>query len=171
MLNHKSFKFKLLLLVLPVLLASLPAAAIMLSADMDQLVAGAESVVSGRVVSLDMHWLDGPNSIIVTEVGFGVDEIWMGSQQQPGDQISVRITGGTVGEIGMWQEHQPVFQMNDEAVLFLRLRTDGELGIAHAEQGVYRKSDDSLFGHIRELKTVSDFRRSLERAKQNHGRH
>ncbi len=158
------------LVVLPVLLISQPAAAIMLPADMDRLVEGSESVISGRVVSLDMHWLNGPNSIIVTEVGFAVDEVWMGSQQQSGDSISVRIIGGTVGEIGMWQEHQPTFEMDDEAVLFLRLRTDGELGVAFSEQGVYLRSDEQLSGHLRELKTVSEFRMSLESSKQYHGR-
>ena len=166
----KWMNFKMLLMVLSGLMAALPAAAIMLSLDMDTMVTSAESVVSGRVVSLDCHWLDGPRSIIVTDVGFAVSEIWMGSKHRPGEQITVRIAGGVVGEIFMRQEHQPVFRQDEEAVLFLGTRPNGQLGIAQAEQGVYKKSGDSVFGHIRDLQTITEFRSSLERSKRNLGR-
>ncbi len=161
---------KMFLAMLPVLLTTLPAVATMLPADMDILVSSAESVVTGRVVSLDSYWLDGTGSIIVTDVGFEVDEVWMGSKQKPGEKISVRIIGGEVGDIGMRQQHQPTFKMEEEAILFLKVRGDGELGIAQAEQGVFRAHDDKLWGHLTEIKTLSGFRTSLEDSKKNHGR-
>ncbi len=142
----------------------------MLKADMDQLVEYSESVLRGRVVSLDAHWLAGPNSIIVTDVGFEVDEVWEGSKQQPGQQISIRVTGGIVGTIGMYQEHEPEFQLADDVILFLNTRTDGLWGIPHGEQGVYRVHQNSVTGHIPELKTLEIFPEALDSAKSNHGR-
>jgi hypothetical protein len=168
--RHHFLEFKLLLAVLPVLLMSPTASALMLHVDMDKLVSTSESVVVGRVVSLDPHWLDGPNSIIVTEVGFAVDEVWMGSHQKSGETISLRVAGGIVGEVGMWQEHQPVFKLDDEAVLFLWQRPDGELGVAHSEQGLYWKRGEAVSGHLTELRTISAFRNSLEASKRNLGR-
>lgn len=170
MLNRKIIHLTTALILLLELLTGSPASAIMIKQDMDMLVTAAESVVSGQVVSLDMHWLDGPQSPIVTEVGLDIQDVLMGSKQKPGETIYFRIFGGQVGEITLYQEHQPTFKVGDEAILFLRVRSDGVLGIANAEQGVYLKHGEKIFGHLTELKTVEEFRSSLEAAKSKLGR-
>ncbi len=155
--------------LLLVLTSSLPAAAAMILFTIDEMVAESESVVQGRVVSMNSHWLDGQGSIIVTDVAFTVDEVWMGNQS-PGDQLTLQVAGGEVGEIGMQQEHAPQFRIDEEAVVFLWTRPDGRLDIFNAEQGKYTVLGATVIGFRHEPLDLTDFRAEIERAKQFNGR-
>ena len=159
----------LALSLLLVLTSSLPAAAAMIPFTIDEMVAESESVVQGRVVSMNSHWLDGQGSIIVTDVAFAVDEVWMGNQS-PGDQLTLQVAGGEVGEIGMRQEHAPQFRIDEEAVVFLWTRPDGRLDVFNAEQGKYTVLGSTVIGFRREPLDLTDFRAEFEQAKRFNGR-
>lgn len=155
--------------LLLVLTSSLPVVAAMIPITIDQMVAESESVVQGRVVSMNSYWLDGPGSIIVTDVAFAVDEVWMGNQA-PGSQLTVTVAGGEVGGIGMRQEHAPVFRVDEEAVVFLWTRPDGRLEVYNAEQGKYTVVDSKVMGFRLEPQEMTEFRATIEDAKQFNGR-
>lgn len=159
----------LALSLLLVLTSSLPATAAMIPFTIDEMVAESESVVQGRVVSMNSHWLDGTGSIIVTDVLFAVDEVWMGNQS-PGDQLTLQVAGGEVGEIGMRQEHAPQFRVDEEAVVFLWTRPDGRLEVFNAEQGKYTVLGATVIGFRHEPLNMTDFRAEIEQAKQFNGR-
>ena len=155
--------------LLLVLTSTLPAAAAMIPLTMGEMVAESESVVQGRVVSMNSHWLDGTGSIIVTDVAFAVDEVWMGNQS-PGDQLTLQVAGGEVGEIGMQQEHAPQFRIDEEAVVFLWTRPDGRLDVFNAEQGKYTVLGSTVIGFRHEPLDLADFRADFEQAKRFNGR-
>jgi len=155
--------------LLLVLTSTLPAAAAMIPFTMGEMVAESESVVQGRVVSMNSHWLDGTGSIIVTDVAFAVDEVWMGNQS-PGDQLTLQVAGGEVGEIGMQQEHAPQFRIDEEAVVFLWTRPDGRLDVFNAEQGKYTVLGSTVIGFRHEPLDLADFRADFEQAKRFNGR-
>ena len=155
--------------LLLVLTISLPAVAMMIPFTINEMVAESESVVQGRVVSLNSYWLDGPGSIIVTDVAFAVDEVWMGDQL-PGDRLTLQVAGGEVGEMGMRQEHAPEFRIDEEAVVFLWTRPDGRLSIFNAEQGKYTITGTTVIGFQRQPLDLNEFRTEIERAKQFNGR-
>ena len=159
----------LALSLLLVLTSTLPAAAAMIPFTMGEMVAESESVVQGRVVSMNSHWLDGTGSIIVTDVAFAVDEVWMGNQS-PGDQLTLQVAGGEVGEIGMRQEHAPQFRIDEEAVVFLWTRPDGRLDVFNAEQGKYTVLGSTVIGFRHEPLDLADFRADFEQAKRFNGR-
>src|SRR5262252_6464008 len=89
------------------LAAAAPAAAFMLEVPMEDLVRTSDAVVRATVTDRQSRWLTSPH-IIVTDVTLDVRESWFGTLQ-PGQHITLEVRGGEVGEIGMREEHQPVF--------------------------------------------------------------
>ncbi|MFH1845328.1 MAG: hypothetical protein ABIF77_19260 [bacterium] len=164
-----SYPRKILLIVLLSALAA-PVTAAIVEYSLDQMVGGSEALVRGRVVSLHCHWLDGPGSIIVTDVGFAVAESWLGSLRS-GQTLEFQVVGGEVGGIGQRREHEPVFRLGEEAVLFLWTRPDQDrLSIFNAEQGKYRIIGDTVVGLRQEPIALSEFHRQIEGALQRQGR-
>jgi hypothetical protein len=106
-----------LALGLAALLLATPTAALMREIPLPTLAATSDAIVSAHVVSRQSHWLASPH-IIVTDVRLHVDEAWSGALAR-GDEISLRVEGGIVGRIRMWSEHQPIFAVGEQVVLFL----------------------------------------------------
>ena len=160
---------KIILLAL-VIFISLPAQAALLEYSVDQMVESSEAIVQGRVISLESRWLDGPGSIIVTDVSFVVDQVWEGkiSTQQ---RLNFYVAGGFVDGLGMRQEHAPIFSQGEEAVLFLWTQPDQDrLAVFNDEQGRYRIVDGSALNFKEQSIDLSEFRGNIERAVQIHGR-
>ncbi len=105
------------------LLVGTAAPAVILEYSLDRMVESSESIVQGRVMGLQSRWLDGPGSIIVTDVVFAVDEVLTGPITNS-QSLNFFVVGGVVDGLGMRQEHQPVFREGEEAVLFLWTQPD-----------------------------------------------
>ncbi len=161
-----SFKHPLLLGALAAAaLWAAPAPAAIVEWSLDRMATESEVVVRGHVEGLDSHWLDGPSSIIVTDVKFVVDEVWKGSGRlTKGLQLDLRVNGGGVGEMRMVQEHQPVFLQKEDAVLFLWTSGEGRLGVYNDEQGKYTVMGDKVVGFKQEPLDLGSFKTSIERA-------
>lgn len=161
---------KLTLLIAMTLAACVPAFALMLEYTVDQMVASSEAVVRGRVLGLQSRWLDGPGSIIVTDVHFQVDEVWTGPVAADRN-LDFFVIGGTVDGLTMRQEHQPIFTESEETVLFLWTQPDEQrLAVFNDEQGRYRVVDDTVINFKRETIAMADFRDDVEQAIRIHKR-
>ena len=130
---------------------------------LDRMAVESEVIVRGHVESLESRWLDGPSSIIVTDVVFVVDEVWKGTGRvASGATLALRVNGGKVGEIGMVQEHQPVFQEKEEAVIFLWTNDLGRTVIFNDEQGKYTVLGDKVIGFKQAPLDLGPFKTSIE---------
>ncbi|MCC6349155.1 MAG: hypothetical protein IT347_06140 [Candidatus Eisenbacteria bacterium] len=127
------------------LLLAAPALAYMFEAPLEEIVASSDLVVKGRVTGLQSRFLDSSTRFIVTDVTLSVDEVWAGTMGA-GRTVTFTINGGEVGEIGMRQEHQPVFSQGEEALVFLRAGTDARLAVNYAEQGKFTVRGEQAVG-------------------------
>jgi len=79
-----------------------------------------ETVVEGKVVSIDSKWEDDSKEIITTEVVIDVSNTNKG-KSLTGQEITVSIPGGAILEEdkGMTVSDQPEFEVGEEVILFL----------------------------------------------------
>jgi hypothetical protein len=83
----------------------------------DQLVNDAEFIFQGNVTDVRSQWVgEGGQRQIVSYVTFKVDDAIKGS---PGATYTIRMLGGTVGEITMAISDAPEFKVGDRDILFV----------------------------------------------------
>lgn len=164
-----SIRNRIIFIVLA-LLASTPAHSMLLEYSLDRMVAECDAVAQGRILSLESRWLDGPNSIIVTDVVFAVDEVMTGAMAA-GQELHFYVVGGTVDGLTMRQEHQPIFTPGEETVLFFWTQPDQRrLAVFNDEQGRYKVTGDSVVNFKQQTIPLIEFRQDLEQAISSHKR-
>ncbi len=105
--------FITVLLFLTILVS--PAQALVIKLSLDQLAAGADSVVVGTVVELTSRW-NADRSHIETLVTISVEERLKGA---PGDvRVTITVPGGQVGEIREMVSDTPGFQVGERVAVF-----------------------------------------------------
>jgi hypothetical protein len=83
----------------------------------DQLVTDAEFIFQGNVTDVRSQWIgEGGQRQIVTYVTFKVEDAVKGS---PGANYTIRMLGGTVGDITMAISDAPQFKVGDKDILFV----------------------------------------------------
>jgi hypothetical protein len=83
----------------------------------DQLVTDAEFIFQGNVTDVRSQWIgEGGQRQIVTYVTFKVEDAVKGS---PGANYTIRMLGGTVGDITMAISDAPQFKIGDKDILFV----------------------------------------------------
>ena len=83
----------------------------------DQLVSDAEFIFQSNVTGVRSQWIgEGGQRQIVTYVTFKVEDAVKGS---PGASYTIRMLGGTVGDITMAISDAPKFQVGDRDILFV----------------------------------------------------
>jgi hypothetical protein len=87
----------------------------MVKLSLGQLVAGADTVVLGTVASQASAW-DPQHAAIHTDVMVAVESVVKGV---PLSQVTFRVAGGVVGDVGMRTSTDPVFQDGERVVVFL----------------------------------------------------
>ena len=92
----------------------------------------AHTVVRARCVANSARWDAGE---IWTFTTFDVEEIWKGS---PHAQITVRLLGGTAGNLTSTVSGVPRFAPGEELVLFLELTPAQDFSIVSWMQGTFR---------------------------------
>jgi len=106
----------ILLCTLFILLMAAPAhATTLVKYELDQMVAGSESVIKGKVVEV-RYEREGQNGRIYTFTTVLVNENYKGKSLR---QITIRQLGGTIGETTMYIPGTSKFETGDEVVLFL----------------------------------------------------
>lgn len=124
-----------LIVPLTLMMAAIPAAAsTFLAMGPDQLVAKADSIVIGKVVSLESFWND-RGTVVLTEVVIEVEDILAGKAAHT---VVVRTFGGTVGEITVAASGHPTFIQGERLLVFLTPYKDGTERVLGYRQGHFR---------------------------------
>jgi len=116
-------RFRLSELVLLFLLAAVPRhpqASVIAPMSVDDLVASADEIVVGRVLSVSAAW-NASHTRIASTVEVEVQERWKGTTA-PKQRLSIVQPGGTVGEIEMTVHGLAAFTSGETALLFLQGR-------------------------------------------------
>ncbi len=89
-------------------------AALVIEKSLNDLTAEADSIVTGKVVNKESYWENGK---IFTDVTISVGENIKG---KPENKIIVQVQGGVVGDIYAQVSDVPLFENNEEVLLFLK---------------------------------------------------
>lgn len=105
-----------------------------------QITQAAQVIVRARCIGNSTRWDAGE---IWTFTSFDVEETWSGSAPA---QISVRLLGGSVGNLTSTVSGVPRFSPGEEVVLFLESTARGDFSIVSWEQGTFRIRRDAHTG-------------------------
>jgi hypothetical protein len=109
--------------------------------DLPDLVRDADRVVHARAVDKDVFW-DPTGTQIQTDTTFEViDE----AKGQGPKRLVVNMLGGQMGQVEMFAEGTPTFDVGDEVVLFTSPRPDGKKNLVGFSQG-YMKVFENASG-------------------------
>jgi hypothetical protein len=84
---------------------------------LEQLVTRADRIVRGSVVGLESQW-DEDHALIYTSVTVSVRDCLRG--ERPSEEVTIKVPGGVVGELGLTVSHAPTFMMDEDVILFLQ---------------------------------------------------
>jgi hypothetical protein len=102
-----------------------------------QMSQAAPVIVRARSLENSTRWNAGD---IWTFTTFAVEEVWKGSASA---QITVRLLGGTAGNLTSTVAGIPRFRVGETVVLFLEPTSRGDFGILSWEQGTFRVRRDA----------------------------
>ncbi len=139
-----------------------PASALMREVPLGECASQAAAVVVARVDALQSHWTD-DGTTIVTDVSFTVLDGWRGTLA-PQAPLTLTVTGGEVGDIGVRSEHQPQFRRGETVVLFLEETAGARYAVYGLEQGVCRVERDIVYPFRGEPVTRMDLAATVARA-------
>lgn len=117
-------------------------ATVVVPAEFRQIVAGSELIVYGRVVDVRPEWTADRrriNSLVSIEVGTYL-------KGGPGETVTIRVPGGTIGRYTSVTVGAPEFKPGDEAVFFLTARGPSVASVFGMSQGVFRVRVDARTG-------------------------
>lgn len=121
------------ILVLALLVPVRAFATVVLPADFAEVVAGADVIVSGRVVDVRSQLTEARS--IESFITVAVSNTLKG---EPNRTVTFRVPNGTVGRYRRITMGAPEFVEGDRVVLFLRARAPGIPTLFGLSQGVYR---------------------------------
>ncbi len=113
--------------------------AAMVKLRLEQLAAEADTIVLGTVTSQVSAW-NAQHTAIYTDVTVAVEEVVKGT---PGAEVTFRVAGGIVGDIGMRTSNDPVFQEGERVILFLNTR-EVPARVVGLHQGKYPVRDGAV---------------------------
>ena len=123
----------------------------MLKLLLEDIVRQADTIVLGTVTHQESAW-DAHHTAIHTDVTVAVERAIVGS---PGDAVTFRIAGGSVGSMGMRTSNDPVFQ-NGERVIVCLDTTSVPASVVGLQQGKFPVRDDTVT-NARETVRLEDF--------------
>lgn len=104
-----------------------------IKSDIKNLSAGADMIITGKVVDQKSNW-SSDNSRIYTQVTIQVDEYLKGSDNQ--DRIVITHLGGEVGSVGETYSHIPTFTDDENVLVFVKKSAkDESLSVFEGEEG------------------------------------
>ena len=123
--------------------------------SLKQLSQGAETIVLGTVTDQVSAWND-LHTAIYTDVIIEVEEAIKGAV---GPEVTFRIAGGEVGDIGMRTSTAPTFHIGERVIVFLR--TEGSTAqLVGLQQGKFTVSDGTVT-QGGQVVPVPDFRAAI----------
>jgi hypothetical protein len=116
-------------------LSALPlAASTFVHMSPEELVAGSDAVIRGRVVEVHSFW-DAAGKLIHTEALVRVDERLIG---EAAGFVTLRTVGGTVGSYTVEAHGFPEFRQNESLIAFIKQQQDGTARIVGYREGQFR---------------------------------
>ena len=104
---------------------------------------GAQLVVRARCVANSSAWHDGE---IWTFTSFTVEDAWKGAPSGAAQRLTVRLLGGSVGNLSSTVSGVPRFRPGEEVILFLQPTARGDYSIVSWVQGTFRIHRDGRSG-------------------------
>ncbi|MGA9569135.1 MAG: hypothetical protein WBS17_03555 [Candidatus Acidiferrales bacterium] len=103
----------------------------------------AQLVVRARCVANSSAWHDGE---IWTFTSFAVEDAWKGAPSGAAQRLTVRLLGGSVGDLSSTVSGVPRFRPGEEVILFLQPTARGDYSIVSWVQGTFRIHRDGRSG-------------------------
>src|SRR5262245_39743870 len=130
----------------------------MIQLSLPQLIQGAETIVLGTVTHQVSAW-NATHTAIYTDVVLEVEEVMKGAV---GPEVTFRIAGGEVGDVGMRTSTNPTFRIGERAVVFLH--TEGSTAqLFGLKQGKFTVSDGTVT-QDGQVVPVPDFKAAIRAA-------
>jgi hypothetical protein len=127
----------------------------MIQFSLEQLIQGAETIVLGTVTQQVSAW-NATHTAIYTDVVLHVEEAMKGGA---GPEVTFRIPGGEVGDIGMRTSTAPTFRIGERVIVFLH--TEGSTArLFGLQQGRFTVSDDAVT-QDGQVVPIADFRAAI----------
>lgn len=121
--------------LIAVLAAAIPLhATVLVPAEFHEIVNGSQVIVHGRVVDVRSSWTD-DRFRIETIVTLEAAAYLKGG---PGENVTFRVPGGTIGRYRSFMVGAPEFRAGDEVVLFLKANGPSVAHVFGLSQGVFR---------------------------------
>jgi hypothetical protein len=127
------------LVLLAMLLPGLSASAQELPLTQKDLVHLSKDIVSGKVIAAESKFDD--KHRIVTDVTVAVDDTLKGRLNKGGN-VSFKVLGGRVGAIVTYSRALPMFEKDEEVVLFLKPNLKGETTVTAGRRGKLKIETD-----------------------------
>lgn len=124
------------LLLFAAMLAFAPplGATVLVPAEFREIVDGSQVIVHGRVVDVRADW-SGDRFRIETIITLEAGTYLKGG---PGERVTFRVPGGTIGRYRSLMVGAPEFRIGDEVVMFLKAEGPSVPGVFGLSQGVFR---------------------------------
>jgi hypothetical protein len=140
------------------LLPAAAMAALSVRTSVEELARGSDAVVRGTVIRRSGHRA---GTRIYTEVTLRTAAVWRGTAPA---EVTVRVPGGVVGNLGQRVDGAPELTQGEEAVLFLEADRAGGFRVHGLAQGKFRVEGASAAPDLRRTAFARSAVREGERA-------
>jgi hypothetical protein len=113
-----------------------------LKMDLQELVTASDSIIQGRVESVETRW---ENKLAFTYTSVIVDEGMKGAARRA---VLIRLPGGKVGSLSVHVAGMPQFKAGESVILFLKGRADGTFDVVGMNQGKYEIEQNTATANI-----------------------
>jgi hypothetical protein len=110
--------------------------------ELQELVTISDSIVQGRVESVEARY---EARMIYTYVSIVVDDPLKGERRRT---VLLRHMGGNIGAKTIWIAGMPQFKVGEQVIVFLRNRQDGTFDVIGLNQGKYDVVNDSAVANV-----------------------
>lgn len=144
------------LAVLTLLISVTNVSALVIEKSLKQITIESDTIITGKVVNKESYRENGK---IFTDVTVLVEENIKGKTE---NKIIVQVPGGVVGDIYAQVSDVPLFENNEDVLLFLKGNK-----VAGWNQGKYTISNDKIIGND---KSVTEFIDNIKQASAENGK-
>ena len=110
--------------------------------ELPELVTTADSIVQGRVDSVESRW---ENKLAYTYVSISVDDPLKGERRRT---VLVRQLGGKIGALNVTVSGMPKFSTGDQVIVFLKSQQNGTFEVVGLNQGKYEIVNDFAIANV-----------------------
>ena len=133
--------------ILLILISTHAQATLVQRLTLDEMIQKAQTIVQGRVRSVNTHWSDN-GKLILTSYTIDVEDAIKG---QPGKTMEITLVGGKIGNLILYAAGMPAFDAGDQTVLFVEKSGAGISTIVGLSQGKFDIRNGEVANTVSEL--------------------